>query len=280
MEGEDVVGTEIAEERRDLVAEAREHRGDQHHRDDANHDPDDGERRPRGFVRSASTASASDSQSASSHARRSRAGRHRDQSALMAVTMSSCVARRAGYQPATSPLTAEAARLQTTVDRPHVRGDARRAGDDRDERGRQGEPREAAADGEQQRFGEHLAQHLPACRAECAADADVARPLADGHQHGVRHDHHRREQRDERDRDRRDADALGEPGHESARGLGREQVEGVLDRPARSWRRARIAVRVSASASSFECPSPAMAKTCSVRGAPNVRSKAGSGIQT
>ncbi len=69
---------------------------------------------------------------------------------------------------------------------------------------------------------------LGAGRAHRPADADLARALRDGDQRGVGDDDNGRDERHERNRRSGQTHALGQGGHEVARGFRRDDVERVL----------------------------------------------------
>ncbi len=136
-------------------------------------------------------------------------------------------ARRAGYHPATIPLSAAAPRLHAIVEARSGRSSAERPGRQREQHLRRGEARRPAADGDEARFGQHLQRDVAPRRAERPPHADLARPLRHRHERRVRHDDDGGEQRHDRNRGGRGADAFRDALNEPARGLGREDVEAV-----------------------------------------------------
>ena len=114
-------------------------------------------------------------------------------------------ARIAGYRPKNRP-TSAVMPMPSATDHALDRRRNRRERRDRDRDGRaEHRADDAAEDRQHDRLGEHLRHDVGPPRAERLAQADLARPLGDHHQHDV-HDHDAAD--DERQRD--DADQHGE----------------------------------------------------------------------
>ena len=168
-----------------------------HHRDDA---PRDAEHRQAGAHAVAQPAR-----------RRPRGARRHARphdSNLSASTGGSCAARRAGYVDVTTPIThqqrhggqarppGEHHALEPRRHRQLVHAAAQRQ--------RHGEPDRAAEHRQEEALEEELPLHLAGGGAERLAHADLARPLAHGHQHDVHH-------AEPAERQRHDADDAEEP---------------------------------------------------------------------
>ena len=114
MKREDVLGAEFAEQQRHLVAHVGEDRRDQHDRDDADDDADAGEDRSR-QVHADRPQGQTDDLAPQPHAA-TPAGRVWHAHSCRSASMGSMrAARRAGYQPATTPAPPAASRLQAAV---------------------------------------------------------------------------------------------------------------------------------------------------------------------